>query len=198
MLSPHPDDDVFSCGGLLAHLIQGGAKIKTLYFFDGAKGNKIGSRDESLIDAREKEAVSAVRVLGHSEVNFLRLKDDSPANSDLWVRILEEIATRPIDLILVPDKSDWHPDHVVIHKHFFTAYSKLKEKPEVWYYSVWGIGKPNIIFPIDQYIEIKKEAARSHKSQLRVKKYDEAMLALNEYLGKSFGVSNHAEVYTRG
>jgi LmbE family N-acetylglucosaminyl deacetylase len=197
VLSPHPDDDVFACGGLLTHLSRGGAKIKTLYFFDGAAGNRDGDRDESLIEIREAEAVAAVRTIGHSEVNFLRLKDSAPTNDDLWIRILEEISTRPIDLILVPDENDWHPGHVAVNQNFQKAYAKMKDKPEVWYYGVWGIPRPSIIFPIDPYVSTKKEAARCHKSQLRVKKYDEAMLALNEYLGKSFGVADYAEVYAK-
>ena len=197
VLSPHPDDDVFACGGLLKHLSDGGAKIKTLYFFDGASGNNKGEREESLIETRESEAVSAVRKLGHSEVNFLRIKDNSKTAPNLWTRILEEIATRPIDLILVPNLSDWHPDHVTVSEQFEKAFAKLKEKPEVWHYGVWGIGKPDIIFPIDPYVSSKREASRCHKSQLKVKRYDEAMLALNEYLGKVFGVSEYAEVYSR-
>jgi LmbE family N-acetylglucosaminyl deacetylase len=197
VLSPHPDDDVFACGGLLTHLSRGGSRIKTLYFFDGAKGNKDDKRDEALIEVREREAVSAVRVLGHSEVNFLRLRDDSPIKEDLWVRILEEISTRPIDLILVPDENDWHPDHVAVNQNFQKAYAKLSDKPTVWYFGVWGFPRPNIIFPIDSFVSAKKEAARCHKSQLKVKKYDEAMLALNEYVGKVFAVSDYAEIYTQ-
>ncbi len=197
VLSPHPDDDIFACGGLLAHLAGGGAKIKTIYFFDGASGNKEGKRDESLIEIREKEAIGAVREIGHSEVNFLRLKDDGGENDETWLRILEEITTRPVDLVLVPNIDDWHPDHVRVYEYFAKALAKVKEKPEVWYYGVWGLDRPNIIFPIDRYLSTKKTAAKCHKSQLRVKKYDEAMIALNEYLGKVFAVSDYAEVYTQ-
>lgn len=196
VLSPHPDDDVFACGGLLTHLTEGGAKIKTLYIFDGAAGNKEGKRDESLIEIREKEAIAAVRQIGHSEVNFLRYKDDGGGSDHLWVRILEEITTRPTDLVLVPNADDWHPDHVKVNEYFNKAYSKIKDKPAVWYYGVWGLDRPNVIFPIDRYLLTKKAAAKCHRSQLRVKKYDEAMIAINEYLGKVFAVGDFAEVYT--
>lgn len=199
VLCPHPDDETFGCGGLLKHLSGGGAKIKVIYFVNGAVGNKEGKKDYDLVTRREEEASLALKVLGSNEVNFLRVEDDKMVFSDQFTDfILEELKIREYDLVLIPSADDWNKDHRVLNLIFKTAYKKLKnEKLEVWEYFVWGISAPSYLFPIDDYLCYKTEAAHCHKSQLKVKAYDEAFLALNEYLGKGFVVGKHAEAYRR-
>ena len=195
VLSPHPDDDVLGCGGLLAYLSEEGAKIKVVYFDDGARGNNRGNRDNDLIWQREEEAMKALRVLKVSEVKFLRQKNIAK-DKDLWHLVLEELKTRQNDLVLAPSHHDWHPDHVALAEASEQALKKItKNKPHVWSYYVWGVPPLNIIFPIDKYLKAKKQAIYCHKSQLGVKAYDEAVLAMNEYLGKALGVGKFVEGY---
>lgn len=196
VLAPHPDDAVFGCFGLLKHLASSGAHIKVLYIFDGAKGNKEGEVDSTLIVEREKEAFKASKIMNVSEVNFLRMKEGYKGKK-LENRILEEMKTRPLELVLVPSGIEWHHDHQNVYEAFSKAYKRIQKKPEVWEYHVWGMGVPNIIFPIDKYTRYKNEAIKVFKSQLKVKKYDEAIMAMDEYIGKGLGVSKYAEGYTR-
>ena len=197
VLSPHPDDETFGCGGLLKHLSSGGSKIKIIYFSDGSIGNIEGRRDYDLAREREEETFEALKIYSIHEVNFLRLNDANITFSEnLSGRIYEEVKTRKYDLVLVPSGNDWSKTHQVVNLVFKTAYKKLGQNvPEAWEFFVWGINSPSYLFPIDKYLNYKKEAASCHKSQLKVKPYDEAFLAMNEYLGKGFAVSKYAEGY---
>ena len=196
VIAPHPDDAVFGCAGLLMHLSKKDAHIKVLYIFDGAKGNKTGDEESSLVVDREKEAFKASKIMGVSEVNFLRIKEGTKGEK-IDQRILEELKTRPLGLVLVPSGIEWHMDHRNVYEAFSKAIKRIRIKPEVWEYHVWGMGEPNIIFPIDEFVRYKNEAIKVFKSQLKVKKYDDAIMAMDEYVGKGLGVSKYAEGYTK-
>jgi len=197
VLSPHPDDDVFACGGLIKHLSKNGSHIKVVYITDGVYGNVKDKIDHDLIAKREHEAVTAAKVLKVSEVNFLRIRDKGVTkNKKLWERIFEELKIRKLDLVVVPSGEDWHPDHSGTYEAFNIAYKKLRgKKPRVWQYQVWGAAKANIFFPIDKYVRYKKEATAAHKSQNKVVDYTNAVIDSDSFWGKIFGTSNYAEVF---
>ena len=64
ILSPHPDDDVFGCAGVILKHLADRDKVKVVYFCDGSRGNKEGIRDRLLGVKRQKEARQAAEVLG--------------------------------------------------------------------------------------------------------------------------------------
>ena len=211
VLAPHPDDATFGCAGLLKHLSKEGAHIRVLYIFNGASGNREGVVDSSLVVEREKEAFKASKIIDVKEVNFLRMKEGTKGKK-LDENILEELKTHPLELVLVPSGIEWHHDHQNVYEAFKKAFIRCKfrrpegrnpdrvasgKKPEVWEYHVWGIGNPNIIFPIDKYVRYKNEAIKVFKTQLKVKKYDDAIMAMDEYVGKGLGVSKYAEGYSK-
>ena len=197
VLSPHPDDDVFACGGLIKHMSKNGAHVKVVYITDGVYGNVKDKIDYDLVAKREQEAMVATKVLGVSEVNFLRVRDKGvQKNKKLWERIFEELKIRNLDLVLTPSGQDWHPDHAGTYEAFSTAYKKLRgKKPRVWQYQVWGADKVNIFFPIDKYLRYKREASAAHKSQNKVVDYVDAVIDSDSFWGKIFGTSNYAEVF---
>jgi len=197
LLCPHPDDETFGCGALLKHLSSNGSHIKAIYFADGSVGNSEGKASRELISEREEEVFEVLKILGISEVNFLRIPDRKIRFSDgLTLRLFEELKIKHYDLVLVPSSDDWNSDHLAVNLIFQAAYKKLKsKKTKVWQYFVWGFYRPNLLFPADRYINYKREAARCHKSQLKIRPYDETFLCRDQYLGKGFGVSKYAEAY---
>jgi len=197
VLSPHPDDDVFACGGLIKNLSENGAHVKVVYITDGVYGNAKDKIDHDLIATREREAMVAAKVLKVSEVNFLRVRDKGVSkNKKLWERIFEELKIRKLDLVITPSGEDWHPDHAGTYEAFSKAFGKLRgKKPKVWQYQVWGANKVNVFFPIDKYLRYKKEASAAHKSQNKVVDYVDAVIDSDSFWGKIFGTSNYAEVF---
>lgn len=194
VLSPHPDDDVLGCGGLLLILADSGSHIKCLYIYDGASGNRAGERDVGLIERRERESIAAAKILKIAEVNYLRAREGS-ASSSIGSRIYEELKTGHWDLVLCPSSTEWHKDHISVSVAALAAIKRLPKRVEAWEYNVWGLSQPKIVVSIDEEIKRKIEAAKEHKSQLRVKNYEDAIISANRYLGEALGVGKYAEIY---
>jgi len=196
VLAPHPDDDVLGCGGLIKSLSDGGAKIKVIYFSDGSLGTKTGERNEELISKRESEAVEAGKILGISEEKFLRLPDSKiVADLKLASLIRREIEFDKPDLVLAPSFEELHPDHFAVSEVLALSLKNLDSHFNIWLYEVWGVGRFNRLFSIEDYIDDKQEALDCHKSQMKVKRYDQAILALNQYRALSAGFGQYAEAY---
>lgn len=124
VLAPHMDDEALAAGGTLASLAAT-SRIDVAYATDGARSPLpaapwIGSPAPELPEARRREAVEAMAVLGipRHRLHFLDLPDGRLRRSarDLRLgvaRLLE--AVRPEDL-LAPFRYDGHPDHVALYR----------------------------------------------------------------------------------
>jgi LmbE family N-acetylglucosaminyl deacetylase len=123
VLSPHDDDGVVGCGGLIAALPE---PPTIVIASDGRLGYHRVEEREGFVAHREREALAAYGALGvpPEKVIFLRYPDMSVRNFQNWVtpdglpgayqtvfRILR--SCRP-DTMLVPSELDFHPDHKVI------------------------------------------------------------------------------------
>jgi len=196
VLSPHPNDDALGCGGLLKELSESGAKIKVIYFSDGSRGTRSGKANKSLIAEREEEAREAGKILGVGEEKFLRLPDTKViANLSLAAQIRREIEFDQPDLLLSPSLEDPHPDHHAVAGALYLALKNYDGHFNIWLYEVWGTGRLNRLMLIDDFVDDKREALKCHKSQMKVKRYDEAILALNQYRALSAGVGQYAEAF---
>lgn len=195
ILSAHSGDDVFACGGLIAHLAENAKHIKAIYFSDKLEFAPSKSASSELMRKQEEEAVSGLRILGVHEVNFLRLKEIS-AHQNIALKILEELKTREWDLVICPAKEDWNLEHRVINDSLQTALKyKLHYKPTLLKYSLFGVAKPEVLFDIDIYASAKEEAIRCHRSLLQQRDLCSASMGLSNYLGNITGVCKHAEGY---
>lgn len=187
VLSPHPDDEIFSIGGILAKLQRNGEKITVLYFCDGSKGTPQGIRDSSLVIKRKKETKEAAKIIGINNLIFWGYKDGflqlTRTSMKGLYNLISEI--KP-DIIFLPSLIDNNPDHLAVNEIFYYAFYKYPEKSFnfpvlIAMYELWTPQFPNRIINISDVINIKKEAMKCHKTQLRSRAYDEAALALNKY-----------------
>src|SRR6185503_18816699 len=87
VVAPHPDDEMFGCGGMLAWHGRLGATVRILVLSDGAAGDP-EKRDLSIVATRQRESLLAGGVLGFSDYRFLDLRDGALGSvSDLHERI---------------------------------------------------------------------------------------------------------------
>jgi N-acetyl-1-D-myo-inositol-2-amino-2-deoxy-alpha-D-glucopyranoside deacetylase len=157
----HPDDEVFSTGGLLAKHAAAGDRTVVVYCTNGEAGEIL---DESLDpeearprlgEIRLQEVQEAARVLGISEVRFLGYRDsgmrDTEDNTrpDAFMNVpVEEAAdrllaimreTRPQVVVTYDEEGGYgHPDHIMANRITVEAFHRAQQE---------GLGVQRLYYP---------------------------------------------------
>lgn len=189
VISPHPDDLDFACGGTIARLVKEGNRVEELIVSDGSKGShKVGFGGAKLAAIREKEERAAAKVLGAGKVHFLRETDGELENTpQLRKRLVEIIRKVRPDVVLSSEPAHSfenmyrsHRDHRVAAEAVFDAiYPRVGNKSffpellqkglkahqigEIWFYSSL---KANKSVDISKTMGLKLKALACHKSQI--------------------------------
>ncbi|MFW9439431.1 PIG-L deacetylase family protein [Xanthomonas euvesicatoria] len=115
VVSPHPDDEVLGCGGLLAMAIASGRQVLIISVTDGEAAYP---QDDAwpparLAAARREELRDALACLGIDPSSIVRLDaGDGQVRAGidaLGARLAELL--QPRDVVLVTYARDGHPDH---------------------------------------------------------------------------------------
>ncbi len=136
LIVPHPDDEVFGCGGTFVRMAAHGKKVATLTLTRGGAGRTLGLCPQlELPEVREKELRGSLAALNVEEVHIWDYPDYVPdgdrgmehrdglqaiSEGDIVPRIADLIqALKPKALLtFAPNGSNGHPDHV--YTHIFT------------------------------------------------------------------------------
>ncbi len=207
VLSPHPDDDAFGMGGFIKKMTTAGTRVVVAYFCDGSRGvsegrpagadlGLTGPRDESLIPIRKEEAQKAAQILGTNESIFWSYPDGQLASGTSAIRALTDLISRiKPEVIFLPSFFDNHSDHRVTNEIFINATKTLNGDLPIWAYEIWTPLYINRLVDISLYIKTKTEAILAHESQLKSRRYDKAIVGLNQYRGEINNQSSFAEGY---
>ncbi len=190
VVSPHPDDAEFGCGGTIARWTSEGKNVIACVVTNGAMGsNDPSMRREDLIVTREREQREAAAILGISRVIFLGHEDGYMEDShELRRDLIREIRRHKPDLVLGPDPSTFfldqryvnHPDHQAIGRSFAATitpgattvplyradlYDQGFEPHQVKACLFYATSTPDHFIEIGPFIETKVRALRAHRSQ---------------------------------
>lgn len=189
VLAPHPDDEVYGCGGTLHLMAQAGADITVVVASDGALGGPDAERgSEALIAAREAESRAAAAVLGCAPPSFWRLPDRSLRYGEsLIARIRETVQHTGAEWVFVPALSELHPDHQALALAAAEALRQLGGQRSVAFYEVSAPLLPNTLIDITAAEERKREAMRCFGTQEAERPYAECVAALNRYRSYPLG-----------
>lgn len=138
----HPDDEVFSCGGIFAQNKSRGIH-NTLVCATKGEAGEISSPElanaSNLGLVREQELIDASRLMGVDDLYFLGYRDSGMAgteenrnpaaytNADAsavvprLVRFIRDVRPQVV-LTFDPTGAYGHPDHIAIHKHTVAAF----------------------------------------------------------------------------
>lgn len=183
VFAPHPDDEVFGCGGLIALLAGEGIPVSVTVITDGGFGEY--GLDKA---GRKVESQSAASVLGYENVNFWDYPDQGVKTAiGLSQRIQEYLlASRP-SLVLSPSPWEVHIDHLAVCKAVSNAVESIYAesttyRPSLWYYET-GIPMPraNWLIDISSVMEKKIQAMACFKSQLEIQDYSSQFIGLSIY-----------------
>ncbi len=190
ILAPHPDDEVFGCGGLVHRAKREGAKVFVLFMTVGTTKD-FSRRGVSTHDERIREVKRVARFLKFDGYrlafpgNQFHLRLDTVAQKDLVHEIergkdisLEEL--RPT-MILTCSSYDYNQDHRAVHDATITAARpaapEVKHLPRlVLTYnlpsSAWTgremVQPPNFLVELTaEDVDAKVEALKLYASQLK-------------------------------
>ncbi len=187
----HPDDIEFTCAGTLARWAQAGARISFCLCTSGDVGiDEPGMTRARATEIREDEARQAAKIVGASEVVFLREPDGMlVATLELRKKIVREIRRFKPEVVMTGDPTSvWagndyinHPDHraastAALDATFPAAgqpnlFEELEQegltahKPRKVYVTTWDT--VDVYVNIESTIDIKIAALRAHKSQMK-------------------------------
>lgn len=191
VLSPHPDDDIIGCGGVLSQHSDQKDIIKIIYLTDGS-----GGIDNKKQNTREQEAINAAKVLKIKDLMFWRFPDgklnENRTTKELLTSILKEF--KP-DTIYAPSFLDPHPDHFETAKILASALKESKFLGEIFSYEVWSPIYANKIINIDKAFEQKKEALTAQKSQITSRGYLNSIIGLAQYRAGMYNAGQYAEAF---
>jgi LmbE family N-acetylglucosaminyl deacetylase len=185
----HPDDAEFGCGGTVARWVQAGAEVAYVLSTSGDVGiAKPGMTKTRAAEIREAEQLAAAKLVGVTDVTFLRIPDGTVACTlELRRRLVREIRRFKPELVVVDDPTLMftrfgvnHPDHratgLAAVDAIFPAcgqpnlFEELADEGltahKVRQVYVMSRGEGDVFVDISSTINLKIAALKAHDSQL--------------------------------
>ncbi len=140
LIVPHPDDEVFSAGGLLSKMAEAGKHTTILSLTRGGAGRTLGLCSQAeLPKVREQEWHAALDILAVEERHIFDFPDGNLQNVpkeemlSATNHILEKLKPEVV-ITFPPNGSNGHPDHIVTHRLVVEMLEKSIHKPKRFYY----------------------------------------------------------------
>jgi len=173
VIAPHPDDETLGMGGTLALAARKNYTTSVIVLTDGALGG-----DPQI---RENECLKAMKVLGVSEVHFLRLPDRGLYRlmSKLKKTLSALLEKKDWGTLFLPSPFEFHPDHRVAFWTVVEILAERKPGSSIWLYEISRQGEINRLINIEPVLNIKTQAIKCYSSQLLANDYLDISLALD-------------------
>lgn len=181
VLAPHPDDEVFGCGGAILRHVDLGCTVSVVIFSDGTHGVPAADQD-ALRRVRRGESRAAAAILGYGEPRFLDYPDRGLWYGEKLVgEILALCAETGADLIYAPSIFEMHPDHRMLGMAAIEALRRGSSTMQLALYEVGMPLRPNCLLDISALQPRKAAAMACFVSQNARQRYDLHIAALNRY-----------------
>ncbi|MEV6034614.1 PIG-L family deacetylase [Nonomuraea sp. NPDC052116] len=209
VISPHADDEVLGCAGLMAAQAELGAEVHVLYLaVDGMRHYGLAGATTYRQRLDEIEAVRGLLgftfEIAYGDRGLTERLDTLPRRElvDLFEHALNE--RRP-DLLLVPSFADYDQDHCAVFDAGFAAARPIAQQfgkwlvPNVFMYEMSKIQWASEPMPrstaycdISAYMDAKLAALRAYESQHRPSPHirsEDSVTALATLRGAEIGVT---------
>lgn len=166
VISPHPDDEVLGCGGIITYMQQKNQKISIIFLTKGENCTK-NIDSETLKTERKKLTERAMTIIGQplENVFFLNFGDGKISIDNPEIEVLEEILNKiKPSAIFVPHKFEGWNDHFQAN---LIIKSYIGDRPiKLFEYCVWFW----YTMPFNKVFEIKWSKARIFNMKKDVRK----------------------------
>lgn len=181
VLAPHPDDEVFGCGGAVLCHVMAGATVHVVIVTDGGFGVPEAHR-EDYVHRRQQESLAAAQVMASGRPEFWSQPDRELAYGEkLVLHVLQAIQTHEADLVYAPSIFEMHPDHRALGMAAVEALRRIGGPIRLALYEVGMPLRPNLLLDISDVVERKRQAMECFVSQNAQQRYDLDIAALNRY-----------------
>jgi len=214
IIAPHPDDEILGPGGFIANASKVHSKISVVILTDGAKGsqeiNMLADsaereiRIQDLVKKRREACLNATSELGIKSVKFLDGRDGSLEKdmARITSKVYQLISELRPDVIFMPHRYEWHPDHkaswTLVSRAHKALPGVLAKKIDLWCYEVWTPLNPTLVIDITENIPLKRKALNHYKPYFDNLDLDSALLGLNCYRAASnLFINGYAEAFSR-
>lgn len=180
VVSPHPDDEVIACGGLIASHLANGGSCLVIAVTDGEASHKNTPNHDplQLKTQRQYESDAGLRCLGVPTSAVVRLSLPDGGVSMCGVRLIQRLQAllKPDDVVITTWRLDGHPDHeacgMAVSAVCEDMGARLLEAPVwMWHWATTADKQVNWSYlkawPMDQLSMARKlKALAEHRSQL--------------------------------
>ncbi|MDP1548579.1 MAG: rhamnan synthesis F family protein [Nitrosomonas sp.] len=181
VFAPHPDDEVFGCGGAIMRHIEQNVPVRVIIVSDGAHGVSDENKTE-YTRQRRNESITAAHLLGYGMPIFWQYQDRQVCYSEKLIQeILTAIRETGADLVYAPSVFEMHPDHRAMGMVVVEAIRRIGKAVRVVLYEVGIPLRPNLLLDISDLAVRKTAAMECFVSQNARQRYDQHITALNRY-----------------
>ncbi|EDN72992.1 LmbE-like protein [Beggiatoa sp. SS] len=184
VLAPHPDDEVFGCGGaIMQHLAQENS-VSVIIATDGSAATTHPDQESLLnyIKTRQQESYHAAQILGYGNPDFLGITDRTLECSEALIQqLFDYIQDKQITQVYAPSVMEIHPDHYTLALIAVEAVRRCGESVSLAMYEIGAPLHPNVLLDITRFFKRKQEAMACFVSQLAIQEYDRHIEGLNSY-----------------
>lgn len=167
-LSPHQDDELLGCGGLLIHCHDLNVPIRVVFFIDGKGPAWLRSEEERvrLANTRVEESELVAAELGMDKPLNLRL-DDTADNLDEQIAraVVEQVEDFSPTVVVIPFLADTHRQHLALTRSLAALDRGKWSSLKVLMYRTHGLipsGLTNTYFGLTTSLEQRKESLLCH------------------------------------
>lgn len=192
VFAPHPDDEIFGCGGSILKWMNEGHDVHIVYVTDNRASIKWGIREnqllyeeaedyinlseEELAEIALKEAVEVSKSFGFSDSNthFYKFHDQKAMNNIKLGASLSKEIIKKSDRIIIPSDNNNHPDHQATHTMVKKAAHELNlSTAEFYIYALYNVLKvpknKQLKIRTEQFSNRLYELMKGYKTQLCLK-----------------------------
>jgi LmbE family N-acetylglucosaminyl deacetylase len=197
VLAPHPDDEVFGCGGTLAQMAAAGAKISVIVLTDGVLRSECTDGDRLLAEQRRhekaglrrQESCQAAALLGYPAPQFAGCQDGELLQH---VSLTDELYARlqhlQPDLLVAPSIWEMHRDHRAVAQAALALLQRADWPCQLAFYEVGVPLIPNWLVDISASQSLKAAAMQCFASQLSGQDYAGQISGLNRFRSYTLGL----------
>ncbi len=184
VLAPHPDDEVFGCGGAIIRHRQQGHSVRVVIVTDGSAA--VVHPDETAraayIASRQRESKAAAAILGCDAPEFWGIPDRQlEANEALIQRLVDYFQRHRIEQVYVTSPWEVHPDHHALAQAAISAAQRYEAALQLCFYEIGVPLFPNFLIDISELVSLKARAMACFPSQSTLHDYTKFVRGLNQF-----------------